>query len=127
MLSPGTRVDRARSGFHRGNRAQYRASLKPAYAKESGRAVFCLLRRDGRDAEADVIRPSLGLEPLPEGAPGGPTGVAPGAAPAGSRERAVTVRCSPHRGEIGVCAARQPRVVPVATPLDDVTVHVAQA
>ena len=37
---------------------------------------------DGDNAEADVVVPSLGLKPLPEGRPGGPAVVGPGAATA---------------------------------------------
>jgi len=46
---------------------------------------------NGCDAKADVVVAPLRLEPLPEGRPGGPAVVGPGAAPARSRICAVAI------------------------------------
>src|SRR5262249_4617098 len=80
-------------------------------------------------AEADVIVAPLGLEPQPASGAAGPAVVGPGAAPADARmvARPVPLRRGLRRVQVGVDAAGEPGVIPVAAPLEGVAVHVVQA
>src|SRR5438067_3373331 len=75
---------------------------------------------NGRDAEADVVVPSLRLEPQPEGGAARPAVVRPRPSPPDPRRSRGVV-------EVRVDAAGELRVVPVAAPLKGVAVHVMQA
>jgi hypothetical protein len=68
----------------------------------------------------------LRLEPLAESRPRSPAVVGPGAAAADPRKGTVPVHRPLRRRQIGIVAAGQLLVIPIAAPFDDVTVHVVQ-
>ncbi len=81
---------------------------------------------DSDESETDVVGPPLRLERHPAGRPTGPPVVAPSAAPAHPRKTTLPVLRRLHRRQIRVVAALQLSVIPIPTPLEDVSVHIVQ-
>ena len=80
--------------------------------------------RDSYDTKSYMAVCALRLEAKPEGGATGPSFVGPAAAATDAGEGAVTVPRSGHGVEVGVGAARQAVVEPVAAPFEDVAGHI---
>src|SRR5437762_78535 len=87
------------------------------------------LRLNRDDAEADVVVAAVGLETQTEGGAAGPAVVGPGAAAADAGIVAGAILLGGGRSEveIGVDAAGQLDVIPIAAPFKGVAVHVVEA
>ena len=84
---------------------------------------------DGDDAETDVVVPAFGLEAETESGAAGPAFVGPATATSDARRAAVAAVSGGvlRRVQIGVSAAGQAVVIPIAAPFEFVTMHVVQA
>src|SRR5437763_1929979 len=87
------------------------------------------LRADADDAKPDVVVTALRFESQPKGRAACPAIVRPGAAAAHARyvARPIFLRRGFGGIQVGIGAAGQLGVVPVAAPLEDVAVHIVQA
>src|ERR1051325_6966839 len=76
-----------------------------------------------------MVRSPLWLEAEAEGGAAGPPVVAPATASPGTRVGAVAIPIGRAPGvvQIGIDAARESRMIPIAAPLEDVAVHVVDA
>src|SRR4051812_29024477 len=99
--------------------------VKTIKRKPSGSSSF--LFRHGDDAKTDMIAASLRLKPQALGGAAEQVRLDPGAAATHARVGAVAINIPLHCGQIGVGAAWQGRVIPVAAPLPHIAVHIVKA